>query len=403
MPPIEMNLNECDYILTNVIAAATSKPVCMAVPQQVPTCLISTTGKVSHAFATRRSNAMTQLPDHLPQASLERAFIAAWPAEAWRDVHVVLAVSGGPDSVAMMRAAVAVKEQAGGAGRLFAAHLNHGIRPDEAAADEAWLRELCGQLNVPLEVGHSNVLALAETVGDGLEAAARQARYDFLQTTAEKLGARFVAVAHTADDQVETILHRILRGTGVTGLAGMPRTRPLSPTVTLVRPLLHVQHDDVLAYLARLGQDFCVDATNTDVRHTRNRLRHELLPLLRGRFNPDVHQALLRLATQAEETQQLLSTLTGDLAQKSVRHSAQAFEIDCAPLATQPPLLVRELCKTSWTSAGWPLQDMGFNQWQQLAELVQSDASDGPINLPAGVRAERRGNCVHLARSAVAS
>jgi hypothetical protein len=112
---------------------------------------------------------------------------------------------------------------------------------------------------------------------------------------------------------------------------------------------------------------------------------------------------LLRLATQAEETQQLLSTLASDLAQKSVRHSDQGFEIDCAPLAAQPPLLVRELCKASWTSAGWPLQDMGFNQWQQLAELVQSDASAGPINLPAGIRAERRGHCVYLARIAAAS
>lgn len=346
---------------------------------------------------------MTQLPDQLPQFSLERAFIAAWPAEAWRDVHVVLAVSGGPDSVAMLRAAVAVKQRAGGAGQLFAAHLNHGIRPDEAAADETWLRELCGQLNLPLEVGHSNVPALAESVGDGLEAAARQARYDFLQTTAEKLGARFVAVAHTADDQVETILHRILRGTGVAGLAGMPRTRPLSPTVTLVRPLLHVERDDVLTYLAKLGQDFRLDATNTDARHTRNRLRHELLPLLRGRFNPDVHQSLLRLATQAEETQQLLSNLVSDLAQKSVRHSADGFEIECAPLADQPPLLVRELCKTAWTHAGWPLQDMGFDQWQQLAELVQSDAIAGSINLPAGIRAERRGNYIYLARTTASS
>lgn len=343
---------------------------------------------------------MTQLPDHSPQSSLEREFESAWPAEAWRDVHVVLAVSGGPDSVALLRAVIAAKERAGGAGRLFAAHLNHGIRPEDAAADEAWLRELCGRLNVPLEVGRSNVPALAETVGDGLEAAARQTRYDFLLTTAEKLGARFVAVAHTADDQVETILHRILRGTGVAGLAGMPRTRPLSPTVTLVRPLLHVERDDVLTYLAKLGQDFRVDTTNTDVRHTRNRLRHELLPLLRDRFNPDVYQSLLRLATQAEETQQLLSSLASDLTEKSVHHSAQGCEIDCAPLAAQPPLLVRELCKTSWTSAGWPLQDMGFNQWHQLAELIQSDASAGSINLPAAIRAERRGNCVYLARIA---
>lgn len=403
MPPIEMNLNECDYILTKALAAATSRPVGSTVSQQDLACLNSITRKVSHAFASRRSNAMTPLPDQSPQSCLEREFVSAWPVEAWREVHVVLAVSGGADSVAMLRAAVAVKERAGGEGQLFAAHLNHGIRPEEAANDEAWLRELCGRLNVPIEVGQANVPALAELAGDGLEAAARLARYDFLLATAEKRGARFVAVAHTADDQVETILHRILRGTGVAGLAGMPRSRPLSPTVTLIRPLLHVEREEVHAYLAKLGQGFRVDATNADVRHTRNRLRHELLPLLRDRFNPDVQQSLLRLATQAEETQQILSSLANDLARQCVRHEGQGFAIDCRSLGGQSALLVRELCKCAWTHSGWPLQNMGFDQWRQVAELIQSAATTGSINLPAGVRAERRGEIVYLARIAASS
>jgi tRNA(Ile)-lysidine synthase len=368
--------------------------------QQDLACLNSITRKVSHAFASRRTIAMTQLPDHSPQSCVEREFVSAWPAEAWRDVHVALAVSGGADSVAMLRAAVAVKERAGGAGRLFAAHLNHGIRSEGAANDETWLRELCDRLNVPLEVGQANAPALAELAGDGLEAAARLARYDFLLATAERLGARFVAVAHTADDQVETILQRLLRGTGIAGLAGMPRSRPLSPTVTLIRPLLHVEREEVHAYLATIGQDFRVDATNADVRHTRNRLRHELLPVLRDRFNPDLRQSLLRLATQAEEAQQLISSLANDLAQQCVGHADQGFAIECRPLAGQSALLVRELCKSAWTRAGWPLQDMGFDQWRQVAELIQSAATSGSINLPAGVRAERRGEAVYLTRIA---
>ena len=243
----------------------------------------------------------------LELTALERALVDAWPPAEWRDTHVVLAVSGGADSVAMLRAAVTAKRRAGGAGRLFVAHLNHGLRPD-AAEDAAWLEALCRRLGLPIESAKTDVSQLAADQGDGLEAAARAARYDFLTQTAERLGARFVAVAHTADDQVETILHRLIRGTGLAGLAGMPRRRSLSPTVLLVRPLLAARRQDVLAYMQHIGQHFRHDTTNIDPRFTRNRLRHQLLPRLRSEFNIDVDAALVRLAEQAAESQQLIAS-----------------------------------------------------------------------------------------------
>ena len=220
---------------------------------------------------------------------------------------------------------------------------------------------------MPLEIGRCDVATLAADQGDGLEAAARTARYDFLRATAERLGARFVAVAHTADDQIETVLHRLIRGTGVAGLAGMPRVRPLSPTVSLVRPLLGVSRQDVLTYLQQVGQDFRTDASNADSRFTRNRLRHQLLPLLRSEFNADVDAALLRLAHQADESQQLVAALAEELFRRAVIVSASHVEIDCRQLAIEPRLLVREACKLAWNAVGWPLQNMGFDQWQQLA------------------------------------
>jgi tRNA(Ile)-lysidine synthase len=338
---------------------------------------------------------MTRLQSSAPQPSFERAFAEAWPIDEWRDVHVVIAISGGADSIAMLRLAIAVKERVGGAGQLFAAHLNHGIRTDEAAADEAWLRDLCRHLGVPLEVGHAKVRDKADGLGDGIEAAARQARYEFLTQTAERLGARFVAVAHTADDQVETILHRILRGTGVAGLSGMPRHRPLSPTVTLVRPIRDSSRSEVLAYLAAYGQDYRVDVTNADVRYTRNRLRHELLPLLRAHFNSEVDESLLRLALQAEETQALIASLVEPLTTKCVSSSKTGLEVDCGQLAAEPPILVREVCKAAWSTAGWPLQDMGYHEWQQLAGMVRR-AESAAISFPGGIRAHRRGDALFL-------
>ncbi len=336
------------------------------------------------------------------QHPLEAAIAGTWPAPNWRDSHVVLAVSGGPDSVALLRAVLALKQRDAGPGRLYVAHLHHGLRGIAADEDQAWLEKLCGRWQIPLEVGRADVAAAAVEQGDGCEAAARRARYEFLCATAERLGARLVAVGHTADDQVETVLHRILRGTGLAGLAGMPGVRPLSPTVALVRPLLAVRRDDVLRYLEAIGQDYRKDASNADSRYTRNRLRNELLPAIRAHVNADADQALWRLALHASEAQQLIVDAAAELVTRSVAiESASPFtivRIDCRPLAGQPPLVVREVCKAAWHQAGWPQQSMGFQEWQQLAVMIQADRDVAAVNLPGDIHARRKGNSLILER-----
>jgi tRNA(Ile)-lysidine synthase len=300
---------------------------------------------------------------------------------------------------------MSIKADCGGRGRLFVAHFNHGVRRADADADQAWLNELCHRLDVQLETARADPAAIASGNGDGWEAAARAARYQFLATTAEKLGARFVAVAHTADDQVETVLHRILRGTGLAGLAGMRPCRSLSPSVALVRPLLAASRKVVLEYLVAIGQGFRVDDTNSDTRWTRNRLRNELLPVLRNRYNASVDDALLRLAAQAAESQQVIdglaqqiadqAVLVDHLAQRSDNDCHRRVRLDCDRLKRHPMLLVREVCRIAWRGAGWPMQAMGFDEWQAIAELALG-SRDVPINLPGGVRAHRENNFVVL-------
>jgi tRNA(Ile)-lysidine synthase len=342
------------------------------------------------------------------QRPLEEHVARAWPAAQWANVHVVAAVSAGADSVAMLRLLLALKKRAGGSGKLYVAHVNHQLRPD-AATDQAWLESLCLRLGVPLDVSKADVAAVADIEGDGWEAAARQTRYELLCATAERRGARFVAVAHTADDQVETVLHHILRGTGLAGLAGMSHARPLSATVSLVRPVLGVWRRDILQYLADIGQDFRTDATNAELRFTRNRLRHELVPLLREKFNPEIEATLLRLAQQAAEAQQVITDIAAGLFGRCVEvdkptrqpdatmcdSQAVSVQIDCRSLAGQPPLVVRELCKIAWREAGWPMQAMGFTQWRDLAQLAVTGKGP-PLNLPAGVRALRDGETLVL-------
>jgi tRNA(Ile)-lysidine synthase len=326
---------------------------------------------------------------------LERRLAESWPVREWCDTHVVLGVSGGADSVALLRAMAALKERHGGRGELYVGHLNHGLRGSAADEDEGWLRSLCDRLKLKLDVGKADVSAIAAEQGDGWEAAARSARYTFLEAVAERSGARFVATAHTATDQVETVLHRIVRGTGIDGLAGMTKARALNPGVALVKPMLDLTRQHVLDYLAAIGQDYRIDATNQDIKWTRNRLRHELLPQLRERYNPQVDAAVLRLASQAGDAQQVVAGLAATLVERCVDAKLPRIQVDCEMLKGQPTIVVREVFKFAWRQARWPEQSMGFEEWQQLA-LMSSEQGTRAVNFPGGIRAKREGRLVVL-------
>src|SRR5262249_46061545 len=189
---------------------------------------------------------------------------------------------------------------------LVVAHLNHRLRGADSDADETFVADLHATLAVRfpdlrVEVARRDVAAEAGAEGDNLEAHARAVRYRWLAEVARRHGARWIATGHTANDQAETVLHRLLRGTGLQGLRGIAPRRELEPGVCVVRPLLPWTRAEVLAYLDELGQAYRVDASNDDRGRTRNRIRHELLPLLAQEYNPAIVSVLGRLAQQAEE------------------------------------------------------------------------------------------------------
>jgi tRNA(Ile)-lysidine synthase len=239
-------------------------------------------------------------------------------------------------------------------------------------------------------------------VGDGLEAAARESRYRFLQSTAERLGARYVVTAHTADDQAETVLHHLLRGTGLAGLAGISRARPLGPAVTLLRPMLCLRRQDVTAYLNDLGQTYRQDATNAQLDYTRNRIRHELLPSLAANYNPQVVEAISRLAMLAGDAQAVIERDAHELAERAVRASKPAtVEVDLSKLRGSPRHLVRELLVAIWRSRGWPLQSMGYAEWESLAAMAVEPAkqlSQRKRVFPGEITVERHGEALCLTR-----
>jgi tRNA(Ile)-lysidine synthase len=229
------------------------------------------------------------------ETAFRAALAAGLPATHDWAFPSVVGVSGGADSVALALGLVRLAP-ADAVRRLVIAHADHGLRA-ESAADHDFVAALAERLGVRF-VGRR--LAVATAAGrEGLEGRARRLRYEFLTEAAHEVGARHVLVAHTADDQAETILHRLLRGTGIAGLAGMRRSRRLADGVALLRPLLHVSRASVREFLAATGQDWREDATNADVRHARNFLRHEILPRCEAGPYPAATDAIARLGAQA--------------------------------------------------------------------------------------------------------
>ena len=207
--------------------------------------------------------------------------------------RLVAGVSGGADSVAMLFALHHLRERY--ALTLIAAHLNHQIRGADAQADEDFVRELAASLDIPCISEKADVPALAKASGVSLEMAARYARLDFFRRTARTEQADAVAVAHTSDDQVETILLRLFRGCGLLGLSGIPYTNELNG-LRIIRPLRDVTHQDAELFLKERKHPWREDGTNQETDYLRNRVRHEVLPLIEKRLNPRVRGALLRMS-----------------------------------------------------------------------------------------------------------
>lgn len=303
----------------------------------------------------------------------------------------VVAVSGGPDSVALLRALASCRAGS----PLVVAHLNHRLRGAESDADEGFVRDLAASLGLEFAVEQTDAAAQANEAGENLEATARRLRYEWLASVAARWRFGWVATGHTANDQAETVLHRLLRGSGLKGLRGIAARRPLASGVEVVRPLLQVTREEVLAYLAAEGQSYREDRSNADLRLTRNRIRHELLPHLAERYNPAVVRVLTRLAEQAEEVYAGAEEEARRLLVEAERPRAGSLMVlDRRTLAAAPRHRLREALRLLWQREGWPVDAMGFEHWQRLADVARGDAA--AVDLPGGISARRREQVVQI-------
>ncbi len=216
-------------------------------------------------------------------------------------MKVLVAVSGGPDSVCLLHTLHELQSKL--KIRLHTAHLNHGLRGDEAAADASYVEKLAAKLDIPATIEARDVAGYQKKHHLTLEEAAREVRYAFLAETAQKVEAGCIAVGHTLNDQVETILLHVIRGAGTRGLRGLQPSQKLrinNHSLIIIRPLLEVRREETEACCSQNQLAPCVDASNASMSLLRNRVRHELLPLLQ-KYNPGISESLLRLGRIAED------------------------------------------------------------------------------------------------------
>lgn len=293
-----------------------------------------------------------------------------------RGETIVVGLSGGADSVALTDALGSLQRRHGF--RLVAAHLDHGLRPG-SADDAAFCHVFCQALGVPFRGGSAAVRARAGREKGGLEQAARRERYAFLRRVKDDEGAPLVAVAHTQDDQAETLLLRLMRGAGATGLAGM-RAR----SGDLWRPLLDVSRARVLAHLRAREIGWREDPSNADPAHLRNRVRHELLPYLEQRFNPRVREALARTAALLADEARHIGTQAEQLLARIGRRAGDTLVLDRLGLAAAPVAVARSAIRLALDETGG-LAGIERGHVERILSVARSGAPAGRrLQFPGG-------------------
>ncbi|MEK7822353.1 MAG: tRNA lysidine(34) synthetase TilS, partial [Planctomycetota bacterium] len=297
---------------------------------------------------------------------------------------VVAAVSGGPDSVALLRLLHDLDTLP-----LHVAHLNHMLRGEESEGDERFVQGLASGLGLGFTSKRVDVRQEAAREKCAIEEAARRARYSFFEGLARELGMKVVAVGHTADDNAETVLHRIIRGTGLAGLAGMRPVREISrgSGIRLIRQLLSTWRQEVLDYLREKDVSYRIDSSNLQAGYLRNRIRLELLPLL-GKYNPRVKESLVRLAETAGKEYAILEGEARKIIEAGLTREEMGYILETTLLKGQPSFLQHLVFREVLGQIGLPLKKVDSKHYEGLCSLVEGWA--GPISLPCGWEAEGR-------------
>jgi tRNA(Ile)-lysidine synthase len=318
--------------------------------------------------------------------------------------RVLVAVSGGSDSVCLLDILAQLQERLSIS--LCVGHVNHRLRK-EAGADARYVENLARKLDLEVEIAQVDVKRIAKERKLSIEDAGRQARYEALEAMALRLGAACIATGHTADDQVETILLNFLRGGGPEGLAGMPMSRPLGEHgLRLIRPIIELTKAETESYCATRGLETRLDATNLQPIARRNRLRHEILPLLK-KEQPALAQVLLRQAEifRAEDAflrnlaEKAYAETTASVAGVNSCPTGKVILLPTEKLNALPIVLARRVVREALRSLRTGRQPLGLEQVERVLALARENATGKRLDLGEGLTAEMEYGVLRLCNS----
>ena len=297
---------------------------------------------------------------------------------------LLVAVSGGPDSVCLLHTLVELREGLGIT--LHIAHLNHKLRGAESEADAQYVSRLAHRLGIPATIEEQDVKAYQKHKRISLEEAAREVRYTFLAQVAQSVGAEETAVGHTVDDHIETILMHLVRGTGIKGLQGLQphsQWQLAGKSLTVIRPLLQISREETAHYCHQHQLKPRIDTSNLSLSPLRNRIRHQLLPLLRS-YNPQVTEALLRTARIAGDDLGFIDEqclrLWAEIAQKQ----GNTVILDKQRLLESPPVLKRYLLRMSIEKLLGNIRDIELRHIEEIVSALTKPAGKR-LSLPGGL------------------
>jgi len=302
---------------------------------------------------------------------------------------LLVACSGGPDSLALLRLLLLHRDEFRPGLRIAVAHLDHGLRGEQGAADARFVAGLAAEFQLPFRCAREDVAALSRARSLSLEEGARAARYQFLARAAYELGCGRIATGHTREDAAETLLLRLARGAGRRGLGGL---RPVQGMV--VRPLVELSRTDLRGWLDARGFPYRLDPTNEDLRFARNRVRRTVLPALEEAFGPGVARVLARTSRILDEEDELLDALTEEAAEGLVRGCGRSVTIEREGCARLPRPLRHRVLRRALAQVHGGARGLAACHVEMLDRLLLGQG--GAADLPGGLRAEPEGAGVRL-------
>ena len=318
--------------------------------------------------------------------------------------RVLIGVSGGPDSVALLSLIYNTSRTDSPYSEIFIAHLNHSIRGRESDEDEQFVADLAEKYSVSLITEKRDIIEIARERKISLEEAARDERYRFFKSAAEKVGANVIAVGHNAEDNAETILHRIIRGTGITGVSGIRPKRKLTPvsTINLVRPLLFTWRKDITAYLEEEDLSYRVDSTNIEKDKLRNRIRLELIPHLEENYNAKIKKSLAALGETALQNSDYLEAKSKALFEDVLINREEPIEtiaLDIHKLKESPQILQQMIIKEAIIRLDIPLKKLSNRNYKDILNTLNSKKTSTNNVVKEYLNIRREGSELHLSKS----